>query len=85
MPLSELKRRGMAMRWLIKAARSSKGKPMADRLYKEIMDAYKLEVLDIYVIVSVVAKMCTQGSAMKRRLELHKTAEANRAYAHLRR
>eukprot|EP00052_Salpingoeca_macrocollata_P027945 m.267601 g.267601 ORF g.267601 m.267601 type:complete len:215 (+) comp22804_c7_seq3:3476-4120(+) len=57
----------LAIKWVIAAARSRKGKPMADRLMAEILDAYKGE-----------------GTAIKRKIELHKTAEANRVNSSLR-
>lgn len=55
----------LAMRWIISAARAGKGKPMADKLASEIIDAYNGE-----------------GSAIKKRQDTHKMAEANKAFAH---
>ncbi len=55
----------LAMRWLIGAARSKKGKPMAERLAEELVLAAKNE-----------------GAAVKKREDVHKMAEANRAFAH---
>ena len=61
-------RRGaMAMRWIIRAARSRTGAPMADRLYHEVLEASR-----------------GQGTAVKRREDLHRMAEANRAFVHYR-
>jgi small subunit ribosomal protein S7 len=60
------RRIGMAIRWILEAARKGKGKPMAQKLAQEIMNAYKNE-----------------GSAVKKREETHRMAEANRAFAHL--
>ena len=57
----------LAIRWLISYARSKKGMPMAERLARELMDAYNNE-----------------GSAVKKREDTHKMAEANRAFAHYR-
>lgn len=57
----------LAVRWIIHAARGKKGKPMAEKLAQEIMDAYKGE-----------------GAAIKKREDVHKMAEANRAFAHYR-
>ncbi len=57
----------LAMRWLITAARSRTGRPMAERLAAELMDAAK-----------------GQGAAVKRKEDLHKMAEANRAFVHYR-
>ena len=57
----------LAIRWIISDARSPKGMPMAERLARELMDAYNNE-----------------GSAVKKREDTHKMAEANRAFAHYR-
>jgi len=57
----------LAVRWIIHAARSKKGKPMAEKLAQEIMDAYKGE-----------------GAAIKKKEDVHRMAEANRAFAHYR-
>lgn len=57
---------GLAIRWLIKAARTRKDKKtIATRLAAEFMDAYS-----------------NRGSAVKKREDTHKMAEANRAFAH---
>jgi small subunit ribosomal protein S7 len=55
----------LALRWLISAARSSKGRPFADRLTNEIKSAYNNE-----------------GSAIKKKLDTHRMAEANKAFSH---
>jgi small subunit ribosomal protein S7 len=55
----------LAMKWLIKAASSSKGKPMAEKLADELIAAVKNE-----------------GNAIKKKKEIEKIAEANRAFAH---
>lgn len=55
----------LALRWMIDAARSRKGRPMAERLATEIMDAAQ-----------------NQGEAVKKRNDVHRMAEANRAFAH---
>jgi small subunit ribosomal protein S7 len=55
----------LAMRWIIAAARSSKGRPMAERLATELINAYNGE-----------------GSAMKKKDDTHRMAEANKAFAH---
>lgn len=55
----------LAARWLRDAARSKKGKPMAEKLAEEILLASKNE-----------------GSAIKKKLDTHRMAEANRAFAH---
>lgn len=61
------RRRTLAMRWLISAARSRSGKSMSDKLAGELMDAAK-----------------GAGVAMKRREEVHRMAESNRAFSHYR-
>ena len=55
----------LALRWIIGAARSKKGKGMADKLAEEIVAASKNE-----------------GAAIKKKLDMHRMAEANRAFAH---
>ena len=61
-------RRGaLAQRWLITAARERSGKPIADRLYAELLDASR-----------------GSGVAVRRREDLHRMAEANRAFVHYR-
>ena len=55
----------LGCRWIINAARSGKGKPMAEKLAAEIIDAAKGE-----------------GVAVKKRAEVHRMAEANKAFAH---
>ena len=55
----------LAMRWIINAARSRKGKPMAEKLSEEVMAAAKNE-----------------GTAVKKKEDTHRMAEANRAFAH---
>ena len=55
----------LGCRWLIDAARARKGKPMAEKLAAEILEAAKGE-----------------GAAVKKRAEVHRMAEANKAFAH---
>lgn len=57
----------LAFRWMLTATRKKKGKPMAEKLASEILDAWKGE-----------------GDTVKRKEEVHKMAEANRAFAHYR-
>ncbi|PIU55154.1 MAG: 30S ribosomal protein S7 [Chloroflexi bacterium CG07_land_8_20_14_0_80_51_10] len=57
----------LAMRWLIDTARARKGRPMAEKLAAELMDASRGE-----------------GATVKKRIDTHKMAEANRAFAHYR-
>ena len=61
------RREALAMRWIIGSARARVGRPMADRLYLELLDASR-----------------GQGAAVKRREDLHRMAEANRAFVHYR-
>jgi len=61
------RRLAMAMRWIIAAARSRSGRPMAERLSAELLEASR-----------------GQGAAVKRREDLYRMAEANRAFAHYR-
>jgi small subunit ribosomal protein S7 len=56
----------LATHWIIAAARSKKGKPMASKLADEIIAAAKNE-----------------GAAIKKKLDVHRMAEANRAFASL--
>ncbi|PIR45551.1 MAG: 30S ribosomal protein S7 [Candidatus Vogelbacteria bacterium CG10_big_fil_rev_8_21_14_0_10_50_13] len=59
------RRLALALRWIIGAAKSKKGKPMVARLAEEIRLAANNE-----------------GEAVKKRENVHKMAEANRAFAH---
>ncbi len=43
MPVNQKRQRSLAFRWIIRAARAEKGKPMAERLAKELWDAYNRE------------------------------------------
>ncbi len=66
--LRRVRSEALAMRWLIRGARSRKGMPMRNGLAQELMDAARGE-----------------GSAVRRKEELHRMAEANRAFVHYRR
>jgi small subunit ribosomal protein S7 len=59
------RRFALGCRWIIDAARARKGKPMAEKLAVEIMDAARGE-----------------GAAVKKRAEVHRMAEANKAFAY---
>lgn len=59
------RRFNLASRWIIGAARARKGKPMAEKLALEILDASN-----------------EQGDAIKKKVDVHRMAEANRAFAH---
>jgi small subunit ribosomal protein S7 len=55
----------LAIRWILEAARSKKGRPMHLRLASELMDAFKKE-----------------GASYTTRENVHRMAEANKAFAH---
>lgn len=55
----------LAVRWIISGARSKKGKPMAEKLAQELLDAAN-----------------NTGSAIRKKENTHRMAEANRAFAH---
>lgn len=59
------RRDALAMRWIIEAASSKKGKPMAIRLSTELIEASE-----------------KQGLAFKKREDVQRMAEANKAFAH---
>ena len=60
------RRRLLAFKWIIDAARGVKGKPMPEKLASVLMEAAKGE-----------------GPAIKKRDDVHRMAESNRAFAHL--
>lgn len=55
----------LAMNWIIQAARQKKGKPMAEKLAEELIEASE-----------------GRGWAIKKKEDMHRMAEANRAFAH---
>ncbi len=59
------RRMTLAMRWIITAARSKKGRPMREKLAEELILASNNE-----------------GTAIKKKEDTHRMAEANRAFAH---
>ncbi|WP_156851623.1 30S ribosomal protein S7 [Bartonella refiksaydamii] len=61
------RRRALAIRWLISAARGRNETTMIDRLSGELIDAAN-----------------NRGSAVKKREDVHRMAEANRAFSHYR-
>ena len=61
------RREALAQRWLVSAARSRRGQPIARKLFTELLDAAN-----------------NTGAAVRRKDELQRMAEANRAYAHFR-
>jgi len=65
MQVNRKRQQSLALRWIITAARDKKGRPMAQRLAGELIDAFKRE-----------------GTAITTRENVHRMAEANRAFAH---
>jgi len=59
------RRTTLAMRWIISAAKSKKGKPMREKLAEEL-----------------ILSLNNEGSAVKKKEDTHRMAEANRAFAH---
>ena len=59
------RQQSLAFRWILAASRGKKGKPMAQRLATEFVDAFN-----------------KQGGAMTTRENVHRMAEANKAFAH---
>ena len=59
------RQQSLAFRWILAASRGKKGKPMCQRLSRELLDAYNKE-----------------GTAMTTRENVHRMAEANKAFAH---
>ena len=55
----------LAIRWILDGARGKKGKPMAEKLAQELIDATN-----------------NQGNALKKKNDMHRMAEANKAFAH---
>uniref|UniRef100_A0A3P9HCR2 Small ribosomal subunit protein uS7m n=1 Tax=Oryzias latipes TaxID=8090 RepID=A0A3P9HCR2_ORYLA len=68
-PLTDNRRRFLAMKWMITECRENKHRRthMYEKLSQELLAAFEKE-----------------GNVIKKRHELHKMAEANRAYAHYR-
>jgi small subunit ribosomal protein S7 len=63
--VSEKRRRALAFRWLVSAARSRSDKTMGLRLGRELLDASELK-----------------GGAVKKRADVQRMADANRAFSH---
>jgi small subunit ribosomal protein S7 len=57
----------LSIKWLVIAAQARTGRPMAERLAQELIEASR-----------------GQGAAVKRKEDLHRMADANRAFAHYR-
>jgi len=64
-PVRGERRLSLAFRWMIEAAKSHKGKPMAEKIAEELVSAANNE-----------------GAAVKERADVHRMADANRAFAH---
>lgn len=64
-PVNPKRRQTLAIRWILLAARSKKGRAMNVRLADELMAAFKRE-----------------GAAMTTRENVHRMADANKAFAH---
>ncbi|MBN1492141.1 MAG: 30S ribosomal protein S7 [Phycisphaerae bacterium] len=65
MQVNRKRQQSLAIRWLLEATRSKKGRPACQRLAQEVLDAYKGE-----------------GAAMNTRENVHRMADANKAFAH---
>ncbi len=61
------RRLALAMRWIIGFSRSRKGRPMAERLANELIEASH-----------------NRGTAVKKKEDTHRMAEANKAFSHYR-
>ena len=64
-PVAHKRQQTLAIRWLLAAARSKKGRPIAVNLSDEFMAAFKKE-----------------GAAVTTRENVHRMADANKAFAH---
>lgn len=65
--VQEPRKTSLAIRWIVEAARSRRGKPMREKLAEELLNAFN-----------------NTGAAIKKKEDVHKMAEANRAFAHFR-
>ena len=59
------RQQSLSIRWILNAARSRKGAPMAEKLALELLEA-----------------SAEQGAAVKKKEDVYKMAQANKAYAH---
>jgi small subunit ribosomal protein S7 len=64
-PVNKKRQQSLAIRWILEAARSRKGKGTPTSIAQELMDAYRRE-----------------GAAMPARDNVHRMAEANKAFSH---
>ena len=63
--VSARRQQALSFRWIIRAARARRGRPMSGRLADELLAAYRKE-----------------GAAVQMRENIHRMAEANKAFAH---
>ena len=64
-PVTRKRQQALAIRWVLTACRGKKGRPMAQCLAQEVVDAYNRE-----------------GTAMTTRENVHRMADANKAFSH---
>jgi small subunit ribosomal protein S7 len=64
-PVSSRRQQTLAIRWILQACRSKKGRPIHLSLADELMNAYRRD-----------------GTAMTTRDNVHRMADANKAFAH---
>lgn len=67
MEVRKSRQQSLAIRWVVEAARGGKGKEYHKRLASELLDAFNDN---------------PQGEAIKKKINVHKMAEANKAYSH---
>ncbi len=65
MQVNRIRQQSLAIRWILGAIREKKGRPAAQKLAAELIDAYN-----------------RQGTAYTKRENVHRMAEANKAFAH---
>ena len=65
MPVRGDRKNALAFRWLVTAAKTKKGRPIAEKLAQEFLDASE-----------------NNGDAVKKKMDVQRMAEANRAFAH---
>lgn len=65
MQVNRKRQLSLSIRWILAASRGKKGRPMAERLAQEFMDAARGE-----------------GAAITQRTNVHRMADANKAFAH---
>jgi small subunit ribosomal protein S7 len=63
--VSARRQQALSFRWIIRAARARRGRPISGRLADELLAAYRKE-----------------GAAVQMRENIHRMAEANKAFAH---